>query len=74
MEIAAGHDPASLLSVPSKLEPAPVAHVGEASLFRCLVVDLQVAAQAVVRFGDHDPVDRVFGRKFKRAAAGQRLP
>jgi len=53
---------------------APVAHVGEARLLSRLVVDLDVAAQAVVGFGDHHAVDPVLGREFERAGAGQRLP
>src|SRR5215472_5103835 len=50
VQVAAGHNPAPLIRVPPELEAATVAHVGEASLFRRPVVDLQVAAQAVVRF------------------------
>ena len=65
VEVAAGHDPAPLLGVPTELEPAAVVHVGETRLFRRLVVDLDVAAQAVVRFGDHHPVDPVLGREFE---------
>ena len=38
------------------------------------MVDLDVAAQPVVRFGDHHPVDPVLGGELERAGAGQRLP
>jgi len=53
--------PRRFLGVPTELEPAAVAHVGEVRLLRRLVVDLDVAAQAVVRFGNHHPVDSVLG-------------
>jgi hypothetical protein len=39
-------------------------HVGEACLFRGFVVDLDVPAQAVVRFSDHYAVDPVLGGEF----------
>ena len=74
VEITAGHDPAPLLGIPTELEPAAIAHVGEPGLFRRLVVDLDVTAQPVVRFGDHYPVDPMLGREFERPGAGQRLP
>jgi hypothetical protein len=65
VEVAAGHDPAPLLGVPPELESAAVGHVGAASLFRRLIVNLEVAAQAVVRFGDHDAVDPMLGRELE---------
>src|SRR5215469_370788 len=74
VEVAAGHDPAPLFGIPPELEPAAAQHVGEAGLFRRVVIDLDVAAQAVVRFGDHHAVDPVLGRKFEGAGTGQRLP
>jgi hypothetical protein len=48
VEVAAGHDPAPLIGVPSEFEAAAVVDVGESRLFRRFVLNLDVAAQAIV--------------------------
>src|SRR5215831_11681348 len=40
-------------------------------MFRCLVVDLEAAAQTVVWFGDHDAIDPLLDRDRSMTGAGK---